>query len=175
MLIGGNVIFDTHHFLGKHYVKKTLLNTILVATMISSPVLANDTATEKTSNPLVTLSSKYDYNTTAEKLKTAFASKGLTVFAIIDHSGAAKEAGLDMPPTQVLIFGNPKGGTPLMQKAPALALQLPLKVLIAENAMGKVNVRFFKAGFLATSVGEDAELTAPLSKVEKLITKVVTE
>lgn len=155
--------------------KQILLGATLLTTMLTTSALANDTSVEKISNPLVTLTSKYDYTTTAERLRTAFASKGLTLFATIDHSGAAKEAGLEMQPTQVLIFGNPKGGTPLMQKAPALALQLPLKVLIAENTMGKVDVRFFKAAYLAASVGENTQLTAPLSKVEKLITKVVTE
>lgn len=155
--------------------KKTLFNSALLATLFATPTFANDPVIEEVSNPLVTLTSKYDYTTTAEKLKAAFVSKGLTIFATIDHSGAAKEVGLEMKPTQVLIFGNPKGGTPLMQKSPALALQLPLKVLIAENTMGKVDVRFFKAGFLATSVGESAELSAPLSKVEQLITKVVTQ
>ncbi len=152
---------------------KTLAAIILFVAAIATPVIADNTGAS--ANQLVTLTSQYDYPTTAKKLKAAFADKGLTVFATIDHSGAAKAAGLDMPPTQVIIFGNPKGGTPLMQKAPALALQLPLKVLIAESADGKVHVRFFKAAFLATSVGENAELTAGLSKVEKLIAKVVTQ
>ncbi len=152
---------------------KTLAIITLFITVMATPVIADDTVTPD--NHLVTLTSQYDYPTTAEKLKTAFASKGLTIFATINHSEAAKAAGLMMQPTQVIIFGNPEGGTPLMQKAPALALQLPLKVLIAKNKDGTVNVRFFKAAFLATSVGEDATLTAGLSKVEKLITKVVTQ
>ncbi len=152
---------------------KTLAAITLFITVMTTPVIADDTVASD--NQLVTLTSQYDYPTTAKKLKTAFADKGLTVFATIDHSEAAKAAGLEMQPTQVIIFGNPKGGTPLMQKAPALALQLPLKVLIAENKDGTVNVRFFKAAFLATSVGEDAALTAGLSKVEKLISKVVTQ
>ncbi len=145
---------------------KTLAAIMLLITVIATPVPASQ---------LVTLTSQYDYPTTTNKLKAAFADKGLTIFAIIDHSEAAKTAGLTMPPTQVIIFGNPKGGTPLMQKAPALALQLPLKVLVAENEDGTVSVRFFKAAFLATSVGEKAELTTGLSKVEKLITKVITQ
>ncbi len=152
---------------------KILLVTTIFTSVIITPVIAKDNVAP--TDQLVTLTSQYDYPTTVKKLKTAFASKGLTVFATIDHSTAAKEVGLTMKPTQVIIFGNPKGGTPLMNKAPALALQLPLKVLIAENNDGKVNVRFFKAAFLATSVGESAELTSGLSKVEKLITKVVTQ
>lgn len=154
-------------------VAKALTVTSLIASFALSPVVAKDTAT-KTEN-LITVTSQYTYATTTQKLKDAFKSKGLTVFAVIDHSGAAKKAGLDMQPTQVIIFGNSKGGTPLMQQAPALALQLPLKVLIAETAEGTVKVRFFKAEFLATSVGEKAELTKGLAKIEKLIAKVVTE
>ncbi len=152
---------------------KTLAAITLFIAVMATPVIADDTAAPD--SQLVTLTSQYDYPTTAKKVKAAFADKGLTVFATIDHNGAAKAAGLTMPPTQVIIFGNPKGGTPLMQKAPALALQLPLKVLIAENEDGTVNVRFFKAAFLATSVGADAALTVGLSKVEKLIGKVVTQ
>lgn len=154
---------------------KTLLSAALFATTLTAPAIADEAKTSMQANQLVTLTSQYDYATTAEKLKAAFASKGLAVFTTIDHSGAAKSSGLMMKPTQVIIFGNPKGGTPLMEKAPALALQLPLKVLIAENDAGKVDVRFFKAAFLATSVGESPELTAGLAKVEKLITKVVTQ
>ncbi len=152
---------------------KAIAAILLFVAAIAMPVIADNTAAPATQ--LVTLTSQYDYPTTAKKLKTAFADKGLTVFATIDHSGAAKAAGLDMLPTQVIIYGNPRGGTPLMQKAPALALQLPLKVLIAESEDGKVHVRFSKADFLATSIGENAELTSGLSKVEKLITKVVTQ
>ncbi len=152
---------------------KTIAAILLFVAAIAMPVIADNTTAPAIQ--LVTLTSQYDYPTTAKKLKTAFADKGLTVFATIDHSGAAKAVDLDMLPTQVIIFGNPKGGTPLMKKAPALALQLPLKVLVAENEDGKVYVRFFKAAFLATSVGENAELTSGLSKVEKLITEVVTQ
>ncbi len=152
---------------------KFLAAITLFTTGMVTPVIAGNTALSV--DQLVTLTSQYDYSTTVKKLKTAFASKGLTVFATINHSEEAKAAGLTMPPTQVIIFGNPKDGTPLMQKAPALALQLPLKVLIAEDNDGTVKVRFFKAAFLAASVGENVELTAGLSKVEKLITKEVTQ
>ncbi len=152
---------------------KTLAAITLFITVMATPVIAGDAVA--LDSQLVTLTSQYDYPTTAKKLKAAFADKGLTVFATINHSEAAETAGLTMQPTQVIIFGNPKVGTPLMQKAPALALQLPLKVLIAESEDGTVKVRFFKAAFLATSVGAEAALTAGLSKVEKLITKVVTQ
>ena len=74
---------------------------------------------------------------TVDKLKTILQSKGVTLFALVDHSGEAEKVGLKMPPTKLLIFGNPKGGTPLMLAAPSAAIDLPLKILVAEDTPGK--------------------------------------
>ena len=88
-------------------------------------------------NGLVQVASHYSVDETLRRLEAAFAEKGLRVFAVIDHSGAAEKIGLKMRPTKVVIFGSPKGGTPLMVAAPSLAIDLPLKALVAEDADGQ--------------------------------------
>ena len=82
------------------------------------------------------LPSPYSFTETLARVRSTLTANGMTVFATIDHQAAAHSAGLDMPPTTVLIFGNPKGGTPLMLAAPDFALDLPLRVLIREDADG---------------------------------------
>src|SRR5215471_21580541 len=89
---------------------------------------------------LVVVASKYSVDDTVDRLQAAFREKGMQIFAVIDHSGEAEKVGLKMPPTKVMIFGSPKGGTPLMLAAPSLAIDLPLKALVAEDANGKVTV-----------------------------------
>jgi uncharacterized protein (DUF302 family) len=86
---------------------------------------------------------------TVSHFEGLLAAQGLTLFAKIDFSGDAKKAGLDMLPTQMLIFGNPKGGTPVMVAAPSSALDLPLKVLISEDGQGKVWMSFNAPEYLA--------------------------
>ena len=75
--------------------------------------------------------------TTVERLKNILRSKGITLFAVIDHSGEAEKVGMKMPPTKLLIFGSPKAGTPVMVAAPSVALDLPLKALVWENGERK--------------------------------------
>ena len=82
---------------------------------------------------IVKIPSHHSVDETVDNLKTILKSKGVTLFALVDHSGEAEKVGLKMPPTQLLIFGNPKGGTPLMLAAPSAALDLPLKILVAED------------------------------------------
>jgi len=91
-----------------------------------------------TDNGLVHLKSPYTVTETLEKLETIVRSKGLQIFACIDHSGGAAAVGLSMPPTKVLIFGDPKSGTPLMLASPTLAIDLPLKALAWEDSNGGV-------------------------------------
>jgi uncharacterized protein (DUF302 family) len=85
---------------------------------------------------------------TVDKLRTVLQSKGVKLFALIDHSGEAEGAGLKMPPTKLLIFGNPEAGTPLMLAAPSAAIDLPLKILVAEDSQGKVWISYNSAGYL---------------------------
>ena len=92
------------------------------------------------SNGIISQPSAHSVDTTVEKLQTMLQAKGVTLFAMIDHSGEAQKVGLAMPPTKLLIFGNPKGGTPLMLASPSIAIDLPLKILVAEGADGKVSI-----------------------------------
>src|SRR5467141_4735414 len=87
---------------------------------------------------LIDIRSRHSVDETVEKLKGILQSKGVTLFALIDHSGEAAKAGLKMRPTKLLIFGNPKSGTPVMLAAPSSAIDLPLKILIWEDARGRV-------------------------------------
>lgn len=110
--------------------------TLIRRFLLTLPMLATAALAQ---NAPLTIDSRYDFAATVTALETAIQEKGMTLFARIDHQAAAKEAGLDMQPATVLIYGSPKAGTPLMQNDPTLALQLPLKVLITEND-GKVQV-----------------------------------
>jgi uncharacterized protein (DUF302 family) len=97
---------------------------------------------------LVDLPSKHSVDETVEQLKGILQSKGVTLFAMIDHSAEAAKAGLKMRPTKLLIFGNPKSGTPVMLAAPSSAIDLPLKILIWEDAQGKVWVAYNSPAYL---------------------------
>ena len=85
---------------------------------------------------------------TVDKLKAILRSKGVTLFALVDHSGEAAKVGMKMPPAKLLIFGNPKGGTPLMLAAPSAAIDLPLKILVAEDSEGKVWISYNSPEYL---------------------------
>jgi uncharacterized protein (DUF302 family) len=86
--------------------------------------------------------SNHSVDQTVERLKGILQAKGVTLFALVDHSGEAEKVGMKMPPTKLLIFGSPKAGTPLMLAAPSIAIDLPLKILIWEDAHGKVWVTY---------------------------------
>jgi uncharacterized protein (DUF302 family) len=109
------------------------------------------------------------FEATLERLSTAFANAGLTIFASIDHAEAAREVGMTMPPTIVLIYGNPKGGTPIMLAAPVAALDLPLRVLVREDADGSVIVAFHPARPMLQSAGVPEALTSRLGPAQQLI------
>jgi uncharacterized protein (DUF302 family) len=109
---------------------------------------------------IVTSQSRYSFDETVAKLESMLQDKGIKLFTIIDHSGEAASAGLSMPPTKVLIFGNPKGGTPLMLAAPSTAIDLPLKILVAENAQGKVWISWNDPAYLKQRHGFPKELMA---------------
>jgi uncharacterized protein (DUF302 family) len=89
-------------------------------------------------NGFLSQRSQHSVDETVARLKNILAAKGVMLFALVDHSGEAKKAGMDMPPTQLLIFGNPAAGTPLMLAAPSIAIDLPLKILVWEDAEGAV-------------------------------------
>jgi uncharacterized protein (DUF302 family) len=124
-------------------------------------------------NGLVQVGSQYPVEDTVRRLEAAFIDKGLRVFAIIDHSGEAEKVGLKMRPTRVLIFGSPKGGTPLMVAAPSLAIDLPMKALVAEDAEGKVSVTYNDPEYLKERHDVPAELIKNLAGAGAVIAKAV--
>jgi uncharacterized protein (DUF302 family)/uncharacterized membrane protein YidH (DUF202 family) len=117
---------------------------------------------------LVFLPSRNSVDETVEKLKGILTAKEVTLFALVDHSGEAAKAGMKMPNTKLLIFGNPRGGTPVMLAAPTIAIDLPLKVLIAEDEAGKVWVSYNSPQFLAERHGVPGELMKNLAVIEAL-------
>jgi uncharacterized protein (DUF302 family) len=124
-------------------------------------------------NGLVQVASHYSVDETVQRLQAAFAAKGLQVFALVDHSGEAEKVGLKMRPTNVLIFGSPKAGTPLMVAAPSLAIDLPLKALVAEDAAGIVSVTYNDPEYLKKRHGVPAEMIKNLAGAGTLIAKAV--
>jgi uncharacterized protein (DUF302 family) len=108
------------------------------------------------SNGLVELMSNYSVDETLQRLQNILQVKNITIFALIDHSGEAAKAGMTMPPTKVLIFGNPRAGTPLMLASPTVAIDLPLKILIREDEAGRVLVSYNSVPYLVNIAGVEA-------------------
>lgn len=117
---------------------------------------------------IVEIPSRHSVDETVEKLKTLLAAKGITLFALIDHSGEASKVGMAMPATKLLIFGSPAAGTPIMLAVPRSALDLPLKILIRENAEGGVLVSYNAPAFLQDRHQIPAELVGNVAGVEVL-------
>jgi len=124
-------------------------------------------------NGLIRVASRYSIEETVRRLQAAFAEKGLQVFALIDHSGEAEKAGLKMPPTKLLVFGSPKAGTPLMLATPSLAIDLPLKALVAQDPGNKVTVTYNDPEYMRERHGFPPEMTKNLAGAGALIAKAV--
>lgn len=120
--------------------------------------------------------SRYPVPETVDRLVTVLQSKGMTVFARIDHAAEAAKVGLKMRPTQLLIFGNPKGGTPLMVAAPTVAIDLPFKALAWEDAGGKVWLAFNSPSYLKERhgiEGKDEALKALTGTLDAMTDKAL--
>src|SRR5215813_11920698 len=115
--------------------------------------------------------SSHSVDETIERLSGLLKSKGVAIFALVDHSGEAEKAGLTMRPTKLMIFGNPKAGTPLMVAAPASAIDLPLKILVWEDAGGNVLVSYNSSAYLGQRHGLPAALLANIAVVDTLAAK----
>ncbi len=115
------------------------------------------------------VASRGGFDETVAHFEQLIAAKGMMLFAKIDFTGDAKRAGLTMPRTMLLIFGNPKGGTPVMVAAPSSALDLPLKVLISEEAGGKVWLSFNSPEYLAQRHGIPRELVVNIAGIRGLV------
>jgi uncharacterized protein (DUF302 family) len=117
---------------------------------------------------IVDVASNHSVDETVEKLKGILNAKGVTLFALIDHSGEAEKAGMKMRPTKLLIFGSPKVGTPVMLAAPSIAIDLPLKVLVWEDISGKAWVSYNSPNYLQARHGVPVELLQNIAIVETL-------
>ena len=136
--------------------------------------LQEKSMTSTPENGIVSIPSHHTVDETAERVEKALQAKGVKLFALIDHSGEAARAGMQMRPTKLLIFGNPKAGTPLMVAAPGMAIDLPMKLLIAEDADGKVWISYNAPSYISARHGLSQELALAYSGlgVEALAAKV---
>jgi uncharacterized protein (DUF302 family) len=124
-------------------------------------------------NGLISHPSPYTVPETLDRLEAILRTKNITVFARIDHSGEATKVGLTMPPTQLLIFGNPKGGTPIMLAAPLSAIDLPLKALAWQDTDGKVWLSINDPRYLQARYDLNDELLKPIAGLEALILQAI--
>jgi uncharacterized protein (DUF302 family) len=118
---------------------------------------------------IVSKPSKYSVQETLHRLETILTAKGIKIFTLVDHSGEAEKAGLKMPPTQLLIFGNPKGGTPVMLAAPTAAIDLPWKALAWQDANGQVWLSYNDAAYIQRRFGLTDDVMKPLAGLSRLI------
>ncbi len=123
------------------------------------------------SSGIVSKPSNHSVDQTVGNVRSLLLGRGVTLFAVIDHSGEAAKVGMKMRPTKLLIFGNPKAGTPLMLAAPSSAIDLPLKILVWEDGEGKVWVTYNSAKYLQERHGLPEELLQDIAVVEALATK----
>jgi uncharacterized protein (DUF302 family) len=121
---------------------------------------------------VVTRASRYGFAETLARLRNALARRQLEIFASFDHSGAAKLVGLTMPDTQVVVFGNPKSGTPLMLASPLVALDLPLRVVVADDN-GHAVLSFLSPAYLAKRYGIPPNLVSNIAGIEAIVDEVI--
>jgi len=124
---------------------------------------------------IINIPSHQSVDEIVDKLRALLSAKGVTLFALVDHSGEAEKAGLKMPPTKLLIFGSPKAGTPLMLASPSIAIDLPLKILVWQDSGGKVWVSYNAPEYLRERHGLPQELLQNIAVVEGLAHKAAEE
>ncbi len=122
---------------------------------------------------VVELPSGEAFSPTLERLLAAIEGAGMRIFARIDHAAGAAEVGMTMPPTMLLIYGHPKGGTPIMLDTPATALDLPLRVLVRENIEGRTLVSFHPVVPILTKAGVDEALARRLGPAQQVLVSAV--
>jgi uncharacterized protein (DUF302 family) len=127
-----------------------------------------------TDNGIVTKPSTHSVDQTVDRLKNMLQAKGVTLFALVDHSGEADKVGLKMRPTKLLIFGSPKAGTPVMVAAPSIALDLPLKILVWEDEQGKVWLSYSSSTYLQQRHGVPQDLLQNIGAAEPLANQAGT-
>jgi uncharacterized protein (DUF302 family) len=119
-------------------------------------------------NGIIRVPSQHPVDDTVARLRSLLQAKGVHVFAVVDHSGEAEKVGLHMPNTKLIIFGNPKAGTPLMLAAPTVAIDLPLKLLVSEDRDGKVWIAYNSPEFLRDRHDLPSDLMPALAVVAAL-------
>ncbi len=122
-----------------------------------------------TGEGIVSKPSKYSVPETLRRLETILTAKGVKIFTLVDHSGEAEKAGLKMPPTQLLIFGNPRGGTPAMLAAPTVAIDLHWKALAWQDASGQVWLSYNDAAYIQRRFGLNDDVMKPLAGLGAVI------
>jgi uncharacterized protein (DUF302 family) len=132
---------------------------------------------ERSSNAagIVSFRSSYSFDDSVHRLRAAFADRGIKIFATIDQQAEALAVGMSMPPTTLILFGNPKAGTPLMLANPQSGVDLPLKALVTESSAGEVDVVMNTATYIVQRYGLPVELLASLSPVERLVANVLNQ
>jgi uncharacterized protein (DUF302 family) len=122
-------------------------------------------------NGILRAPSKLSVDETVARLQAVLQARGVKLFKVVDHSGEAASAGLKMPNTKLLLFGNPKAGTPLMLASPSVALDLPLKILVAEDAAGKVWISYNAPTYLQARHNLPLDLLPNIAVIETLAAK----
>lgn len=125
-------------------------------------------------NGIVSKSTSRTVDEAVDKIKSLLQTKGIKLFAVIDHSGEAAAIGIKMPPTKLLIFGNPKGGTPLMLASPTAAIDLPLKLLVWEDARGGRWISYNSPQYLKERHALPADLLKNIAVIEVLANEAAT-
>src|SRR6476646_4201064 len=120
---------------------------------------------------VITKSANCTVEEAVSKIKSLLVGRGITLFAVIDHSGEAEAIGIKMPDTKLLIFGNPRGGTPLMLASPSVAIDLPLKLLVAANTDGKCSISYNSPQYLQQRHGLPNDLIQNIAIIEALATE----
>lgn len=124
--------------------------------------------------PITEYVSHLAFEPTLERLEQRIEKAGMSVFARIDHAAGAREFGMEMPPTVVLLYGSPRGGTPIMQEVPQAALDLPLRVLVRQDAAGQVLIAFHPAAAMLRQAGVPEELAARLDPAQRILIEAIT-
>jgi uncharacterized protein (DUF302 family) len=141
-----------------------LLAIVLFSSLLSTSAIAE---------PLVALESKFAVKETIDRLAATLERRGISVIARVDHAAGAKAAGMNLPPTEVLIFGNPKLGTPLMQSNPLIGIDLPMKILSWQDKTGKVWIGYVAPATLKSryGIGDRDEVFQSMTKALEGLTK----
>jgi uncharacterized protein (DUF302 family) len=129
----------------------------------------------KSENGLITVASSFPAQETARRLEAAITKRGLTLFARIDHAANAASANLPLRPTEVFIFGNARGGTPLMQDKQSAGIDLPLKMLLWEDAEGRVSLSYNSPTWIAQRHGLGAASAAPVAAMTAALDVIARE